>query len=440
MVRTFCTAALAAGILAAPSSAITIDFGGDPNEALVYLSQNGPGARSLGFVEDPIIAIEIRGISPNPKDGGVTGTATSGDITLDFFPLDQDGTVSAALATETLDGLAGARGDWDVTLTDGTETTRFTLAGVGDVKIPDAVTEFEVSAGFGTTTPTVTFKLPDDLPEDVQVFIGLYDLLDRGETTNFARSLLIEGVPASAVDASGVATLQAPPGFIEDGGLYAFAVSTTLRRPAGTFNPSGSSQEGALLVQNTSYAFFTPIDLDLAPAGIDSLRLPRQELAPDGLPFYVFDHAVFAGQVEYYDPLLAIGYDYEIGAGDPFFNSVVLPPIGDGIFEILTRDGTGAFVSLGQAFADQEFTFAAGGVDAFRVLGIELAAGVDPFDPTAFVTGLSFVGDGRFTGSMTPIVAEADAGAAVIPLPASAWLLLAGVGAFGMLRRRRHLG
>jgi hypothetical protein len=42
------------------------------------------------------------------------------------------------------------------------------------------------------------------------------------------------------------------------------------------------------------------------------------------------------------------------------------------------------------------------GVSAFTVTGIDLADGVDPSSGTDFVTKLTFVGDGSFTGTMTP--------------------------------------
>jgi PEP-CTERM motif len=63
----------------------------------------------------------------------------------------------------------------------------------------------------------------------------------------------------------------------------------------------------------------------------------------------------------------------------------------------------------------------------FRVLGIETSAGLDPNDPTAFVTGLSFTGAGQFTGTMTPFTAEAPA-----PVPEPATLLLFGTTAAGL--------
>lgn len=429
-------------LLATGANAISIDFGGDPNEAIVFLSESGPGAEALGFTEEFLIGITIRGITPDPKDGTLSGRATnveSPDIVLEFDPLDFDGAFAAAIAAPELSGLDRARGDWDVEITDGTETLAFRLAGVGDVEPPKDVFNVMISDGLTSTTPTLSFQLPPDFPEEAQVFINLYDLLDRGETTNFARSLGIFFASEDLIDDTGKVTVRVPDGFIEENGLYAFSIETTLRRPEGTFNPSGSSQEGALLVQNTSYAFFTPLEGDLLPDGINTLFLPTASTTTNGLPTFIFDNEVFAEQVEYYDPLLTEGYDFALGLDDPYFNSVVLPPIGDEIFEILLKDSNGLLVSLGEVRANEEFFFAdvgASKVDFFRVLGIELDAAVDPFDPTAFVTGLSFVSDGRFTGSMTPIVV--DTSTAVIPLPASAWMLLAGLGGFIAFGHRRR--
>jgi hypothetical protein len=42
-------------------------------------------------------------------------------------------------------------------------------------------------------------------------------------------------------------------------------------------------------------------------------------------------------------------------------------------------------------------------VDRFRILGVEASAGLDPNNGAAFVTGLKFVQDGEFTGTMIPI-------------------------------------
>jgi hypothetical protein len=75
----------------------------------------------------------------------------------------------------------------------------------------------------------------------------------------------------------------------------------------------------------------------------------------------------------------------------------------------------------------------AGGVSAFEVRGIETSAAVSPFDVTAFVTGLTFVSEGRFTGTMQAIATEV----ASVPEPGTLALWLAGLGMAGALARRR---
>ena len=101
---------------------------------------------------------------------------------------------------------------------------------------------------------------------------------------------------------------------------------------------------------------------------------------------------------------MAIGFDYATGPGDPNFKSVLLPEAGDNVFDLYLWNGSEYryHVSVGSGF---NYTFPTG-VDRFRVLGIEASAGLDPNNVTAFITGLTFVSSGQFTGTMTPIVAS----------------------------------
>jgi hypothetical protein len=70
-------------------------------------------------------------------------------------------------------------------------------------------------------------------------------------------------------------------------------------------------------------------------------------------------------------------------------------------------------------------------VSRFRILGIEVEAGLDPLNVTAFVTGLTFVADGQLTGTMTPLTVE-------VPTPAAILLVGSGLLTFAVAVRRRR--
>lgn len=148
------------------------------------------------------------------------------------------------------------------------------------------------------------------------------------------------------------------------------------------------------------------------------------------VPIYQFNGVpVVAGQQVFIDPTVAVGFDYATKAGDPNFASVMMPTgVGDDKYALWLWDGT-QWLDAGQELTGgQAFSFAAGGVSQFRVTGIETSAGLNPV-ALNFVTGLTFVADGEFNGSMTPLVAE-------VPEPSEAALLLAGLGSLLLWRRR----
>ena len=151
---------------------------------------------------------------------------------------------------------------------------------------------------------------------------------------------------------------------------------------------------------------------------------------------YQFNFAVRAGQTYYIDPAVATGYDYRIGAGNPSFRSVVLPTgVGDNLFDIFGLSSTGQATLLQHNWlGGAVFDFGASGVDAFRIGGIEPSAGLDPANVTSFVTGLTFTGDGFFTGTQTSITTDV----AAIPEPETYALFLLGLGALGMRRYGRN--
>jgi len=134
------------------------------------------------------------------------------------------------------------------------------------------------------------------------------------------------------------------------------------------------------------------------------------------------------------DPIIAIGYDYIVSSG-PNVASVILPNIGDGIFDIYGWDGSAFSVSLGSAFAGVDFDFGATGVDRFQVLGIEVDAMLDPTDDTAFVTGLTFVSAGVVNMSQTPVTFDTDN---VVNASEPAAALLISLGFLGLFSKRRR--
>lgn len=150
---------------------------------------------------------------------------------------------------------------------------------------------------------------------------------------------------------------------------------------------------------------------------------------------YTFEFDVDLDETVFIDPEVAIGYDYAItSASSPLIASVVLPAgFGDDIYDLWLWDGTD-FIFDSHLSAGTVFNFASG-VDRFRILGIEASLNVDPTDPLAFVTGLTFDSAGTVSMSQTPIVFNTDP-TNNVPEPAPFALILIGLSVI-LLRRRK---
>jgi hypothetical protein len=137
------------------------------------------------------------------------------------------------------------------------------------------------------------------------------------------------------------------------------------------------------------------------------------------------------------DPLVAIGYDYFVDSGASF-SSVQLPTFGDGLYDLwLWNDTFGSWEDAGvDLMGGLKYGFASGGVDAFRILGIESSVGLDPYDTTAFVTGLWFTAPGLVSMRQVPVTFDTDHPLTFVPLPGA--LTLLALGLLGLIAVRRR--
>ena len=304
--------------------------------------------------------------------------------------------------------------------------------GLGDVAAMPFVTSMTVS-GSGLT-PSVSWTLPASAPSSIdQMRVRVFDnshpvtVESRyGAPSSFLQSdQLFQSAPLAS------ASYTLPAGLLNYGTHYSISIDLNHVRA-----------DGSHASRSASYFDFTPIDPATLPAGVGDIALPTLTPVPTtaGLlagPVYGFHVAdVGPDHITFIDPVVATGFSYATGAGDPNFKAVqVASNVGDGLYEVWTWNGsawqeTASALAAGASFDFTAHGFAAG-VDRFQIRGIEPEAGVNAFDLTGFVTGLSFVGTGNFTGTMQALTAEA------VPEPATWALWLAGAGALLAWRRRQ---
>jgi hypothetical protein len=135
---------------------------------------------------------------------------------------------------------------------------------------------------------------------------------------------------------------------------------------------------------------------------------PQNPILPTptpGVPGFRFPNvSVVAGQTFFFDPDVAVGYDYAV-TGGPLFSSVLIPaplPQGDSDF-LLELGGFGNFPLVAGTPFDL-LSVNPLGFSNFRISGIDTNELLDPTNPVAFVTGLEFTTAGTVNVTQTPII------------------------------------
>ncbi len=376
------------------------------------LEVNGPN--SLGSPTAERVRFGANSVLPNGSVG-TTGLAVRDSDqlsrTLNFAPFP----LAPNWFERYLNDNPAFRGAWTLIFSNGGDSTSVPVY-LDPAALPQKLVESITLSG-NSQTPTFTWTpKPGEVVNGYRV--NFFEKTAGGNSGNIASINLQPNVTSYTVKAS---DFTLPNFQFKDDGSATYVIQiSSIRTKDGSGNLTNSNIEAIA----RAHADFTP-----AQTGGPIVNLPVVQA--DGS--YLFNLAVVPGQVYFIDPEVAVGYDYEIGIGNPNFASVDLPDtIGDGIYDIFGFDSGGNAVLLADDWNGADvFNFGAGGVAKFRVLGIETSAGLDPNSTTAFVTGLTFTGAGQFTGTQTPITVEVG----TVPEPAG--LALAALSALVLTRRRR---
>jgi hypothetical protein len=110
-----------------------------------------------------------------------------------------------------------------------------------------------------------------------------------------------------------------------------------------------------------------------------------------------------------YDPPVAVGYEFAFDAESvgAFASALIPAPLAGGDAEF-TLEAEGASTALTAGSAVDFSSFASGPVRSFQILDIDVAEAIDPDDPSAFVTGLTFAAgtEEGATFTMKPITVD----------------------------------
>ncbi len=304
-------------------------------------------------------------------------------------------------------------GPWQLTVSNPNYSNTLTVntAAINpNIGVPPFITGIAISGTSATTTtPTITwnqpaFTQPQGYNQATRIFI--VDLNNNRQTiwrADLSTNQTSYTIPAAA-------NLSA-------NGHYGIVIRDDYRI-------SGNATSGA-----SSHSFF-----DFHPTAVSQFNgpvyVPVSSANAVGDTVYSFHIDVAHGQSYNLDPAAALGYIFSVGATGPNFASVKLPDLGLGHpYGLYIWNGS-SYVHAADLLANVLFDFGPGGVGRFMVLGIDESLGLDPNNSTAFVTQVTFTGDGEFTGTMTAITA--------VPEPSTWAMIILGFAGIGFLAYRRR--
>jgi hypothetical protein len=260
-----------------------------------------------------------------------------------------------------------------------------------------------------TTTPMISWNAPAYNPpsgynQSTRVFI--FDL------NNNRQEIFRQDLSSSQTSLTIPASLNLLPN-----GHYGVLIRDDFRTQSNATN-GASSQSFFDFRPNATSQFSGPV------------YVPVSSVNSVGQTVYSFNIDVSHGQSVNLDPAAALGYIFSIGDSGPNFATVKLPDLGlSHPYGLYVWNGSG-FVFAADLLANTLFDFGPGGVSKFEVLGIDPSLGLDPNNSTAFVTQVTFTGDGTFTGTMTAISA--------VPEPSTWAMMILGFAGVGFMAYRRR--
>jgi hypothetical protein len=405
----------------------------------VFLTLEDASVNDVGASTTSVLFIGADNVVPNGSHG-TTGFATSSDHKYSNYALLN--TASTAFPNQISTGIGAHAVPYNGSDTSLLNSWTLTFKHLGD---SPAIVGTPSSAGFhlpavaknvtvtgGTTTPIIRWAGSGN-----GVFINIVDKNQCGDGTPGSSAAACAGhgswpntiYSKGSLPASGSWTI--PPSVLNTKDSYAIEVGEVYTHDKST----NTVHHNEAAISRAIFDYTVSITAPKVPINIPMI---------DSSGVFHFNFAVTPGTPTYIDPVVATGYIYKIGAGNPDFASITLPNIGNiNPYDLYTWNGT-KFVFDKLLPAGTPFNFAPS-VSEFEVLGIKPTLGLNPKDPTAFVTDLTFAGSGleTFTGTMTPITTTTLLAATTLttvtaPEPSTWAMMLLGFASLGFLAWRRR--